>query len=398
MTNNFKMAIGSTYNLKVKIAGNTIEFKRYRVSQKAIKKGEKSIEGFTPFELSEEELLEYEVDQTPLDREAEKEQKYYKNLRATRSKVFDLINSNVRSNKDHNGNHQRIKFMTLTFGDRIMVDQIEFAYAELTEFMKRLSYYHFKTKSNVIKYLSTFELQPSGRIHFHVIVFNMPYVSNLAKDGYPLTKIWGNGFVGINALKRKNGKNIDIDKIAGYVIKYMTKGTKVENGQVKIDLDTVDQDIYTYENYKKYNLENVKKFSASKGLNKPSEYKAFIDSEQFKMILKGMKDQKQFKKIYDLKNKKKYDYLKVRSFSVMVGNLHLNDIWVANGNLKFEDIDKVHELFGSLEKHNTKKIFGAFSKLKAKAYMEYKAVEDQYNKYRAHFNDEYDQERASWLF
>lgn len=397
MTNNVQMMIGSTYNLKVKIAGNTIEFKRYRVAQKAIKKGEKSIEGFMPFELSESEMLEYGVDLTPIDREVEKEQKYYKNLRATRSKVFDLINANVRNNKDFNGNHQRIKFMTLTFGDKIMVDKIEYAYSELTEFMKRLSYFHFKTKANVIKYLSTFELQPSGRIHFHIVVFNMPFISNRAADGYPLTKVWGNGFVGINALKRKNGKNIDIDKVAGYVIKYMTKGTKVEGGQVKINVDTIDQDIYTYENYKKFGLENVKKFSASKGLKKPSEYKAFISAEQFKVIIKGMREQKQFKKIYDRKDKSKFDYLNARSFSVMINNMHLNDIWVANGNLKFDDLDAVHKLFKKIETENTKTIKGSFAILKHKSFLERKEVEDTFNKYRAYIINE-DAEKSSWLF
>lgn len=422
MKNNALLTIGSSYNLKVKVAGNTIEFKRYRVSQKAIKKGE-SENTFVPFSLSEEELKKYDVDTTPIDREQEKEQKYYKNLRATRSKAFDLINANVRNNKDYFGNHQRIKFMTLTFGDEVMVDKIEFAYECLTKFMQRLSYHHFKVKNNVIKYFSTFELQPSGRIHFHVVVFNMPYTSNKSvlvyqndyekgAQGCPQLKntlqdIWGHGFVGINALKRKNGKNIDIDKIAGYVIKYMTKGTKIENGQVKIDNlfqeliypkgyekgvqgapKRVEQDIYTYENYKKFGLENVKKYSASKGLKKPDEYKAFIDAGQFKELLKKLKAEKHFKKVYEKDDKKKFEYLKGRSFSVVVNNVHINDIWVANGNLKFESIEVVRQYLEDLERNNKKIIKGSFEILKKKSYDELKWIWNEFDKSRAVFNND----------
>lgn len=387
MKNNTNMTIGTTYNLKVKVAGNTIEFKRYRVSQKAIKKGERELT-FVPFSLSEEELKEYDVDTTPVDREQEKEQKYYKNLRATRVKAFDIINANVRNNKDYNGNHQRIKFMTLTFGDEIMIDKIDYAYECLTQFMKRLSYHHFKVKNNVLKYFSTFELQESGRIHFHVVIFNMPYVSNRSTDDYPLTKIWGHGFVGINALKRKNGKNIDIDKIAGYVIKYMTKGTKIENGQVKIDEGQKDKDIYTYENYKKFGLENVKKYSASKGLKKPDEYKAFVDAEQFKELLKKLKAEKHLKKVYEKDDKKKYEYLKARAFAVVVNNIHLNDIWVANGNLKFESIEVVTKYLEELERNNKKVLKGTFEILKKKSYEALKWVWTEFDKSRAMFNDD----------
>jgi len=342
--------------------------------------------------LSEEEKKYYDVNLDPIDREKEKEEKYYKNLRQTRSKVFDLINANVRNNKDYFGNHQRIKFMTLTFGDKVMVNDIEYAYSELTAFMKRLSYHHFKTQNNVIKYLSTFELQTSGRIHFHIVLFNMPYTSNLAKDGFLLNSIWGNGFVGINALKRKNGKNIDIDKIAGYVIKYMTKGTKIENGVVKIDESEENKNIYKYENYKKFGLENVKKFSASKGLKKPIEYKAFIDSEEFKEVLKTFKSEKHFKKVYEKENKKKYEYLKAKSFSVVVNGVHINDIWVANGNLKYESIEKVTTYLQDLERKHSNILKGAFEVLKKKSYNALKWVWNEYDKSRAVL------EYNSWLF
>lgn len=378
MTNSVLMDIGSAYNLKVKIAGNTIEFKRYRFMQKRQKRGEGE-QTFVPFVLSDEDLQEYEVGEKIIDEQAH-EEKYYKNLRAVRVKVFDIINANVRNNVDYVGNHQRIKFMTLTFGDEYMIDKIKEAYEELTKFMQRLSYHFFQTKSNVIRYLSTFELQPCGKIHFHIVCFNMPYISNLAKDGYPLQKIWGNGYVGINALKRKNGKNIDLDKIAGYIIKYMTKGTKIENGKVKIDEDFANKDIYRYENYKAFGLEGVKKYSTSKGLKKPIEYTAFLDAEQFKKMIAEMKDKKQFKKVYDKKDKNKYEYIKARTYSVVVNGIHINDIWAGNGQLKYEAIEHVHEYLKSVQNANMKRLNGSFKILKQKDYDEHKWVEREYMK------------------
>lgn len=305
------------YNTKVKVAGNSVEFRRYAVPISGILKG---AEGKKPIQFEN-----VTRDKT----EAEKEYKYYANLRQTRQRVFDLINANVRNNIDYAGNHQRIKFMTLTFADAVKIESIDHAWAELQDFLKRLSYHFFKVNKNVIKYVCTWELQESGRIHFHLLVFNMPFISNREKDGYPLQTIWGNGFVGINALKRKNGKNIDLDKIAGYIVKYMTKTTKRVGDKIVLDSE---KNVYTYENYKAFNLLGAKKYTASRGLNKPQIFKYFMSAEEFKSYIKKIKTQKGFKK------NRKGNYLDARTMDMknpsMDEGFFFNRIWIAQGALR----------------------------------------------------------------
>lgn len=57
-----------------------------------------------------------------------------------------------------------------------------------------MSYSIFKTRG-ALKYLCVIERMESGRIHYHVLFFNMPYV--------PVEKIadiWGHGLVKINKM------------------------------------------------------------------------------------------------------------------------------------------------------------------------------------------------------
>lgn len=310
------------YNTKVKVAGNSVEFRRYAKTMKSNLKGAESKKAQSFDDPIEEKT------------EVEKEYKYYANLRQTRQRVYDLISANVRNNVDHNGDHQRIKFMTLTFGDEIMIESLDHAWKELQDFLKRLSYHFFKVNKNVIKYVCTWELQQSGRVHFHLLVFNMPFISNREKDGYPLQTIWGNGFVGINALKRKNGKNMDLDKIAGYIVKYMTKTTKRVGDRFVLEIDDT-KNVYTYENYKKHGLENAKKYTASRGLNKPIVFKYLMDQEQFKAYIKRIKDQKGFKK------NRNGNYMDAKTIDLkdQKTGFIFNKIWIAQSTIKFEFIE-----------------------------------------------------------
>lgn len=356
------------YNTKIKVAGNNVEFRRYAKTMKTLLKG---AEGKKPIRFD---------DVVAEKTEAEIEYKYYANLRQTRQRVYDLISANVRNNVDHLGRHQRIKFMTLTFGDEIMIESLEWAWVELQNFLKRLSYELFGVKKNVIKYVCTWELQSSGRVHFHLLVFNMPYVSNKASEGYPLQKIWGNGFVGINSLKRKNGKNIDLDKIAGYIVKYMTKTTKRVGDRFVLETDET-KNVYTYENYKKHGLENAKKYTASRGLNKPEVYKLLMDQEQFKTFIANVKAQKAFKK------NREGNYIKAKAIdcAMNIGGFKtvFNRIWVAQATLRADFIESMQiiNLFHAHKHSGIRKIAFIDHALKAldnsfeyKMMREYRAV------------------------
>ena len=121
-----------------------------------------------------------------------------------RGKVFNrakrdirrLVNCNIQENS---------KFITLTFVDNIT--DLKLANYEWKKFKQRL-----ETKIGYkLQYVVVIEFQKRGAIHYHCVMFNLPYIKN-----NKLQEIWGNGFVKIN--------NIDnVDNVGAYVCKYMTK-------------------------------------------------------------------------------------------------------------------------------------------------------------------------------
>lgn len=80
------------------------------------------------------------------------------------------------------------KFITLTFRDNIT--DIDYTNDELKKFLKRLNYYLHKRKTQLLKYIATWEKQSRGAIHYHIIFFDFPYIKKA-----DLERIWGHGFI-----------------------------------------------------------------------------------------------------------------------------------------------------------------------------------------------------------
>lgn len=120
--------------------------------------------------------------------------------------VRRLVNANMgRYGKDFTE-----KFLTLTFADH--VTDIETANYEFLKFIQRANYQVFKSKQANLKYIAVPELTEIGRIHYHVILFNIPFIR-----ADKLAEIWANGFIKINRINRTNGN------AGAYIAKYMTK-------------------------------------------------------------------------------------------------------------------------------------------------------------------------------
>lgn len=117
-------------------------------------------------------------------------------LNRASNRVRRLINSNV-------GEYS--KFITLTFQENIT--DLKSANYEWKKFKQRLEY----KIGYKLQYVAVVEFQKRGAIHYHVIMFNCPYVKN--KD---LNSIWGNGYVKINKINH-------VDNVGAYITKYMTK-------------------------------------------------------------------------------------------------------------------------------------------------------------------------------
>ena len=143
---------------------------------------------------------------TPL--KEEREDNRAKVLARAQKSVRRTINSNV----GQYGYGVSPKFLTLTFAEHIT--NLKMANYEFKKFLQRLNYYLFKDKKNRIKYTAVPEFTKKGRVHYHIVFYNLPYI----KSDH-LAIVWGNGFIKVNRIEK-------CDNVGAYVSKYMTKNNK----------------------------------------------------------------------------------------------------------------------------------------------------------------------------
>lgn len=133
-----------------------------------------------------------------------------------------------------------------------------------------------------LKYISIWERQQRGAIHYHVILFNLPFI-----DAKKIEEIWRNGFIRINLIeedKKEKGKKQSKKKskkkqdkkasgiVSGYLTKYFIKD---------IDERVREKKAYFY----------------SRNLEKPKEWKQRLTDDEINEILVDDKDilrQKEF--------------------------------------------------------------------------------------------------------
>ncbi|WP_171014998.1 rolling circle replication-associated protein [Culicoidibacter larvae] len=134
--------------------------------------------------------------------------------------------------------HTSDKFLTVTFAENIQDREI--ANYLFMKFIQRLRY-HFGT----FEYLAVPELQNRGAIHYHILLFGLPFIS---KDH--LADIWKHGYIKINAVERYYN-------LAHYIAKYINKD--FETGRKKAQ----------------------KRYMSSRGLKKPIiEYNIDLEVEK----------------------------------------------------------------------------------------------------------------------
>jgi len=130
----------------------------------------------------------------------EEPEKTEASLARTRMNVFRLISCNVNAH----GQFMPI-FVTLTYARNEQNRKIA---------ARELRYYHMRLAYEVglkLKYIAIPEFQKRGAIHYHVVYFNLPFISPQI-----LEQKWGHGGTNIKSLK-------SVRKIAGYISKYVTK-------------------------------------------------------------------------------------------------------------------------------------------------------------------------------
>ena len=209
-----------------------------RVTHKIIQSGDIiEIYEYSEGYLKGYKLTENEANnRTSLESNSDDTDSRERSLKRAKANLRRIINSNV----GQYGREFTSKFLTLTFKDN--VQDIKQANYEFKKFIKRLNYKLYGTKKANLKYTAVIEFQKRGAIHYHVIVYNMPYL----KAG-EISNIWENGFIKINKID-------DVDNVGAYVGEYLGQAEKGQGKSVEDD-----------------RLRGQKTYFSSRGLFKPVE-------------------------------------------------------------------------------------------------------------------------------
>ncbi|MFA6428692.1 MAG: hypothetical protein WCW02_04115 [Candidatus Buchananbacteria bacterium] len=118
-------------------------------------------------------------------------------------------------------------YFTLTFSEGVTT--LKQANPDFTRFIQILNYEinrkegqktRIESKKTFLRYLVVHELMPiSGKIHYHALFFNLPYMERIYDR---INNVWGKGYFWIETVKVIKNKN-GLNKIIGYLLKYMTK-------------------------------------------------------------------------------------------------------------------------------------------------------------------------------
>ncbi len=177
--------------------------------------------------------------------EKDKEEALQSSARRAKRTIKRLINANSFLWFKKNGKYYLPITLTLTFANN--VSDIKTANYEFTKFILRLNYEVFKSEDNKLKYLSVYELQKRGAIHYHMIFFNLPYIKDIYNK---MRDIWKQGRIMVGG-KDKRFKQIKTMEHLKKTIDYFTK--------------------YIQKSFLENQFPNKKKYTASKGLLKPIE-------------------------------------------------------------------------------------------------------------------------------
>jgi len=121
-------------------------------------------------------------------------------VKRAKSKMLNLIKGNLYEHKE------KPVFLTLTFADNLT--DIKKANYEFKKFILRFNYkLGFK-----VRYMAVPEFQERGAVHYHLIVFNLPFTSGAWIE----KEVWKGGGTDISLVNRQFGS-------FNYITKYFTK-------------------------------------------------------------------------------------------------------------------------------------------------------------------------------
>jgi hypothetical protein len=122
-----------------------------------------------------------------------------------RRKIYYLVNANAGAWYDCNGRAYKPVVFSPTFRDNI--SDLDVAYSFFKKFILRMSVYF----GDYLQYIAVPEYQKRGAVHYHIIIFNMPFTPYSV-----LEKLWSYGSCNTHLLKNPFAE-------AKYITKYLSK-------------------------------------------------------------------------------------------------------------------------------------------------------------------------------
>jgi len=178
------------------------------------------------------ELYEYEKNFYYSDRPAlsKIQKRRLKEIRKTSNVTSRSVRSIQRSRLNffrlvHHNNFKAksIDFFTITFSYDISYSQASRHIAYLFERLKKAD-----SNCNAVSYISVSEKTKKGRIHFHLLVYNLPsYLSQRERETRFIQRQFRRGYLDVRSTTYRTAG------LAGYMAKYMAKSLGDKNNENK---------------------------------------------------------------------------------------------------------------------------------------------------------------------
>jgi hypothetical protein len=140
--------------------------------------------------------------------QAQKEKNRAYSARKAHAQIKDLIYANY-------GYHNELpKFFTLTFKRDAGLSE---ANKKFHLFIKKVNFYLKMIDGRKLQYIAVPEFQKRGATHYHVIVFNFPFISDKNIFHKTINKLWPHGFVEATKISISNG----LEPVVLYMTKYI---------------------------------------------------------------------------------------------------------------------------------------------------------------------------------
>jgi hypothetical protein len=112
-------------------------------------------------------------------------EKIRSSVNRSRSRLRRIVFVNFYAWKDKNGYTIPSKFLTLTFKENIQ--DLKSANRHFTKFVQKINYDFRSSIIGSLKYVCVPEFQKRGAIHYHLVLFNFPFVHSVFKR---IRRLW----------------------------------------------------------------------------------------------------------------------------------------------------------------------------------------------------------------